>query len=403
MWVEPPPSKGMQMSQHAHRRTDQEGRGGQRGYAVVCAECGTRDEDFAYECRECAGTVVVEPASPGPAAQPGGTGLWRWPNLLPRTGAAVTLGEGNTPLVDVTGLTSAPDGARVLAKLESQNPTLSFKDRAMALGASFAVDRGLKGLVVASTGNAAVSASAYAAAAGLRCRVMVGTASNATVKLAMCREYGAQVEEVEGDYSAASARARAAESDGWLNVSTTYRNPLLAEAYRPVALELLLDLGETPAAVVVPVGAGPLLRGIERGFDDARTTHGTTAAPAMVGVQATGVAPLARAWRSGDWEASLSQAGNWQSTVATAIADPLRGYEREGLLTLAAAQRTGGEVAAVTDEDLLGAQRTLAAAGLWVEPSAAAPLAFLQQQRPGWWTAHAGPVVLVLTGHGIKG
>jgi threonine synthase len=320
--------------------------------------------------------------------------------MLPRTANAVTLGEGGTPLLPLDGLLE--DRLRVHAKVEALNPTLSFKDRAMALAASVALDLGLPGLVLASTGNAAVSAAAYAAASGLPCRVVCGTASKAALKLAAAAAHGADVSLVEGDYSSAYAHAVRAEDDGWFNVTTTYRNPVLAEAYRAVAVEILDDLGHVPDVVVVPVGAGPLLRGLLGGFQDAVSAGVAPRPPRLVGVQARACAPLARAWRHGDWAASLSVPPPILPTRAGAIADSLRGYEREGLLTLGAVRDSGGTVVDVDEDDMAQATTALARRGLLVEPAAAAALAALAHDEVTGPVPDGGSAVIVLTGHGAK-
>ena len=381
----------------------EDGGGGRRAYTVRCAECGSAAELPAYRCARCGGPVVLDPAPVGPddvRADRSRTGVWRRAALLPRTAHAVTLGEGATPLLPLTGLLG--DRVRVWAKVEALNPTLSFKDRAMALAASVALDLGLPGLVLASTGNAAVSAAAYAAAAGLPCRVLCGTGSRAGLKLAAAAAHGADVGLVEGDYSSAYARAVRAEDEGWFNVTTTYRNPVLAEAYRAMALELLDDLGSVPDVVVVPVGAGPLLRGLLGGFADAVAAGVATRTPRLVGVQARACAPLARAWRHGDWAASLAVPPPVQPTRAGAIADSLRGYEREGLLTLGAVRDSGGTVVDVGEDDLARATAALAGRGLLVEPAAAAALAALDDAEVAALVPDGGSAVAVLTGHGAK-
>jgi threonine synthase len=312
----------------------------------------------------------------------------------------VTLGEADTPLLPLTGFLG--DNVRVHAKVEAQNPTLSFKDRAMALASSVALDLGLPGLVLASTGNAAVSAAAYAAAAGLPCRVLCGTGSKAALKLAAASAHGADVGLIEGDYSSAYAQAVRAEDDGWFNVTTTYRNPVLAEAYRPLAVEILEDLGHVPDVVVVPVGAGPLLRGLLGGFRDAVSAGVAARSPRLVGVQARACAPLARAWRQDDWAASLAVPPPVLPTRAGAIADSLRGYEREGLLTLAAVRESGGTVVAVEEDDMARATTALARRGLLVEPAAAAALAALADGEVTRLVPDDGDVVIILTGHGAK-
>ncbi|WP_308800022.1 threonine synthase [Agromyces silvae] len=391
--------------------------GGTREHRFVCALCGDADRALRYDCARCGGPVLVDAAAVtagdlGPAGL-GARGPWRFPALLPRTETRVSLGEGDTPLVPLSFVRAGP--RPVFAKLESLNPSLSFKDRAMAVGASAAVDRGLHGLVVASTGNAAVSAATYAAAAGLSCTVLVGSESQAAKKLDACRALGAEVQEIPGDYSAAYARARALEGEGWMNVSTTYRNPLLAEGYRSIAFELIEQLGRAPSAVIVPIGAGPLLRGIERGFADAVAVGRAPRPAALVGVQAARVAPIHAAWvrrhgSPGAGGGATPAAGG--PTLATAIADRLTGYESHGDLTVAAVERTGGAVVAVDEESIVEATRRLAASGIWVEPSAATALAAVGSGAaaiPGVHGADAsggldddGPVVLMLTGHGAK-
>ncbi len=370
-----------------------------RGYHFACVAGDWSGDVFRYDCPLCEGVVVVDAQrleSP-PEWDASAEGIWRRAALFLAVTAHVSLGEGETPLLAWPSTSGA-----IHLKIESANPTLSFKDRAMALAASFAVDGGFDGLVVASTGNAAASASAYAARAGLRCRVIVGSESNAVAKVRACRAYGADVVEVAGDYSAAYAEALALEGDGWLNVSTTFRNPVPAEAYRGVAFELAEQLGGVPDTVCIPIGAGPLLRGIERGFVDLVGLQAVDM-PKLVGVQARAVSPIVSAWEAsvGDpsgWDAELMRAPAWRPTAATAIADPLRGYERQGLLTLTAIRATGGAAVAVEEDEIADATGRLLSAGLWVEPSSA--IALVAAERAA--REANGPVVAVLTGHGIK-
>ncbi|WP_084697291.1 threonine synthase [Glaciibacter superstes] len=380
---------------------DARAKGGRRPYLFACAQCQATTAEFRYECRLCGGPLVLQPERLHDVrVEPSHRGIWRYRGILPLTHSEVSLGEGDTPLVVLDS--SLTHGRReVYAKLESLNPTLSFKDRAMALGASMASDLGLRGLVVASTGNAAVAASAYAAAAGLECSVIVGTESNATKKLDACRSFGAIVEEVPGDYSAAYGIARSRENDGWMNVSTTYRNPLLAEAYRSIAFELIDELGDSPVAVIVPIGAGPLLRGIERGFQDAVDVGITRAIPKLVGVQAARVAPIYHEWLRRHGGDMAPTPRTTDPTIATAIADRLTGYESHGDVTISAVERSLGRIVAVGEESIVDSTRRLAAVGMWVEPSAATGVAALPQVVDNEGVS-GGPIVVMLTGHGAK-
>ncbi len=357
-----------------------------RTYTVACVRCGHPAPYPAYRCAVCDSPLELR-LSAADCAPGEGRGLWRHAGMLPAARHAVTLGEGGTPLL--------PWDGDVHVKLESLNPSLSFKDRAMALAASVALDLGLDGLVLASTGNAAVSAAGYAAAAGLGCRVYCATGSNAGSKLDTARAHGAEVQLVEGHYSDAYAAAARAAEGSWLNVTTTYRNPLLTEAYRPIAAELVADLGGAPDTVVVPVGAGPLLRGILLGFRDLRAAGRIDRLPRMAGVQAAACAPLARAWTARDWRSSLREPMTVGPTAAAAIADALRGYEDEGLLTLDAVRESGGSVVAVDEAAIAAAGHRLARRGLFVEPAAAAAVAALD-------LVAGGRTVAVLTGHGAK-
>lgn len=379
--------------------------GGRRGYTLRCAECSTEAAFPAYRCSACAGPLAVDPAPVSAAdlvEDRSRTGVWRHAALLPRTTNAVTLGEGDTPMLPLRLSGKESGRTQVHAKLESLNPTLSFKDRGMALASSVAVDHGLPGLLLASTGNAAVSAAAYAATAGLPCRVLCATGSNASVKLAAAVAHGASVSLVDGDYSAAYAAAVDAESDGWFNVTTTYRNPILAEAYRGLALEIVDDLGHVPDVVVIPVGAGPLLRGLLGGFNDMVRAGAMERVPRLAGVQAQACAPLARAWERGNWLASLSDPPPVLPTAAGAIADSLRGYEREGLLTLGAVRASEGALVAVAEDDMARATADLARVGLLVEPAAGAAVAALREPSVSALIPDGGSVVVILTGHGAK-
>jgi threonine synthase len=376
-------------------------------WSAICRECGTTHTCTALSrCPDCGGLLVARAETVDAAAAravllgPART-FWDYRPLLPPAGQPVTLGEGGTPLVRVDRAAPGLDGVEVLLKLESLNPTLSFKDRAMALGVSAARWAGARGVLLASTGNAAVSAAAYAARAGLPCRVYAAAASAESLKLGSAAAYGAQVVPVPGDYSSAWDAAARAEGDGWVNLTTTYRNPLLAEAHRTVAFELAAGLAwRPPALVAVPVGAGPLLYGLERGFDLLHRLGLTDRVPRLVAVQAAACAPIVRAWRDGAPAVSAAEA---RPTIADAIADPLRGYEDEAQLTLEALRRCDGAAVAVGEDAMRAAVRELATAeGVDLEPAAAACLPALTALRDSGALNPGDTVVAIATGHGAK-
>jgi threonine synthase len=234
--------------------------------------------------------------------------MWRHRRFLPLSADAepVTLGEGDTPLLQARRLD--PSGG-LLLKNETVNPTGSFKDRPVAVAATVARELGLSGLVCASTGNTGVAVAAYAARAGLPAACVVPETTPAA-KMIQIEAVGARVVRVRGNYSDAYALARAAaESHGWANLTSTYVNPYMLEGDKTVAYEVFEQLGErVPDWVLVPVGAGPLLAAIHKGFRELGVPG-----PRMVAVQATGCAPVVRAFDSG-----VKEVNEWEHAVENA-------------------------------------------------------------------------------------
>ena len=196
-------------------------------------------------------------------------------------------------------------------------------------------------------------------------------------KLAQAEAAGARVVLVNGGYSDAYAlAARAAERFGWANLTSTYVNPYMLEGDKTLGLELWEQLGgRTPDWVVVPVGAGPLLAAVGKAWDELRE-HGlvTGAGPRLMGVQASGCAPIVRAF-----EARADAVAEWDgptSTSASSIADPLRGYAADGTRTLGVIRRSGGLAIGVSEAGIAGAVDRLARLeGVLAEPGAGAALA----------------------------
>jgi threonine synthase len=321
-------------------------------------------------------------------------GIFEFADRLPEVAPAarVTLGEGGTPLVPLPAAGAAISVPRLSGKDEARNPTGTFKDRCMALSTSVAVAEGARGLICASTGNAGASAAAYAARAGLPAVILVpvGTPPAKMAQAAVC---GATVVAVEGSYSEAwRLAAEVAGPAGWLNVTTTFVCPYVVEATRTVAYEL--DAARpAPDWVVVPIGAGPLLVGIHRGFADLQRT------PRLLAVQPAGCAPIVRAFEQGTAVEPWPQ----PATVASGLADPLAGYPEEGEITLQAVRASDGAAVAVDDAATIAAVRRLAECeGLFQEPSGAIALAGAAEARRRGIIGSDDDVVLCLTGTGLK-
>jgi threonine synthase len=209
---------------------------------------------------------------------------------------------------------------------------------------------------------------------------------------------------VRGTYSDAYALAReGAGRSGWANLTTTYVNPYMLEGDKTIAFELWEQLGgRAPDWVFVPVGAGPLLAAVAKGFAELRDLgilNGEV--PKMVAVQAAGCAPIAAAFDAG--RERVEQWGEAIATGASSIADPLHGYAADGTRTLAAVRASRGAAVAVPEEAIYdGMLRLARREGLFVEPGSAAVVPAYEQMVASGRVRPDETAVLLLTGHGLK-
>lgn len=366
------------------------------GYHYTCARCGGI-LDVAYDLERVRGGWSPQAL----AARPRGLERWRELLPLPPGRPLVSLGEGDTPLIQ------APDrldcrGVRVLLKLEGCNPTGSFKDRAVAVAITRAAAAGAPAVVVSSTGNAGAAVAAYAARRGLPAVVLV-PAGTPPQHLARIAAYGARLVRVEGDVSAPFHLAhQAAQRFGWVNLATTYLSPYPTEGDKTAGYEIAMQLDwQAPDWVVVPVGDGPLLFGCYKAFTELHALGLVPSVPRFAAVQASGCAPIYRAWQAGAAEVEPWDA---PATIAWGIADPLKGYPQDGTFTLAAVRASKGTVVAVSDAEILAARDDLARrCGVLAEPTGAVPLAGLRQMVRTGQVLAGQTAVLLITGHGLAG
>ncbi|MFW6135772.1 MAG: threonine synthase [Chloroflexota bacterium] len=338
----------------------------------------------------CGGVLEI---AGGPSFDParvdeGDYTLWRYREALPLPpgAAAVTLGEGWTPLVDAEW-----SGRPVRFKAESLNPTGSFKDRGAALLVSALSAADGRDVVEDSSGNAGAALSAYAARAGLSARVFV-PAHAAPVKQAQIAVYGAEIVVVPGTRSDTARAVLEAVEDGAVYATHAY-SPFYLHGMKSVAFELWEQCGRSaPEAVVVPLGHGGLLLGIALGFRELLSAGAIDKQPRLFGVQAKACAPLARAWERGGADVEPVEEGE---TVAGGVRIAAPPWGRQ---VLAAVRETDGAIVALSDDETLSTQDRLVRQGFYVEPTSALPVAALDHlgERLG-----NSPVV-VLTGSGFK-
>ena len=315
--------------------------------------------------------------------------LFKWAEVLPLTEKTplLSLGEGDTPLVRSAFLESECGLDELWFKLESCNPTGSFKDRGMVVATAKAVEDGATAIMCASTGNTSASAAAYAARSGLEAIILVPKGNIAMGKMAQAVAFGARIVELNGNFDDALTAARAITAKYPIALVNSV-NPYRIEGQKTAAYEICESLGEAPDILAIPVGNAGNITAYWKGFCECAESGRSTLHPKMWGFQAAGAAPVV----SGERVTS-------PQTIATAIriGNPAswEGANR-------ARDESEGLVEAVTDAEILEAYRLLSEQeGLFVEPASAASVAgLLKRARNG--NIHGGRAVAILTGNGLK-
>ena len=374
---------------------------------LKCKECGrTYPKEPVAACGECWGGL--EPVydldrvretftRDAIAARP--RDLWRYRELLPIDGEPlVGIGTGFTPLIRAPRLGARLGIPDLWIKYDAAcHPTLSFKDRLVAVSLTKAREFGLTTVGCASTGNLANAVAAGAAAAGLTAVVLVPKDLEAA-KLAGTAVFGATLVGVEGNYDRVNRLcAQIADRYGWGIVNVNLR-AYYGEGSKTVGFEVAEQLGwRLPRHVVAPMAGGSLVTKVERGFQQLVSLSLVDDAPfALHGAQPAGCSPIARAVRDGS--ARLRPVKPDTIVRSLAIGDPA-----DGLAAVAAIRRTGGSAAEPTDPEVLEGIRLLAETeGLFAETAGGTVVATARTLAEAGAFAEPGPVVLLITGHGLK-
>jgi threonine synthase len=332
-----------------------------------------------------------------PPGNPAGYGMWRYRSLLPLDDGPIVypLPVGGTPLVAPPLLRELLDLPHLWLKDETRGPSASNKDRATALVLQQAMSCGTRRVTCASTGNVAVSLAVGAAAAGKQAINFVSS-SVADSKLQLMLQAGAIVIKVRQGYEAAFRLSRlAAREFGWIDRNTGV-NPVTVEAKKTVALEIWEQLQrEVPDVVVVPVGDGPTLNGMAKGFRELLACGVTDHVPRLIGVQAEGCQPIKRAWECG---------GPVQAVEPATIADGIAvGVPISGDLAVRDVVHSHGAFVSVSDAQMLDAMRLLATrAGVMAEPAAAAAVGGALVAVGAGLVGRNERIVVLITGSSLK-
>ncbi len=276
-------------------------------------------------------------------------GLWRFREFLPltETEQPVTLGEGDTPLLETPRLGAELGLQRLWIKDEGANPTGSFKARGMSAAITRAVAGGVRQFVLPTAGNAGVAAAAYGARAGVQVRVYAPRTTPPTI-LTQIETFGGDLVLLDGHIGDCGREARNwAEAVNACDLSTL-REPYRIEGKKTMGLELALQLGwRLPRAIIYPTGGGTGLIGMWKAFQELIDVGWVEPPlPRMFTVQAEGCAPVVRAF-----EAGADECEPWTNpeTVAAGLRVPA---PLGGKLILTALRESDGYAVAVSDETL---------------------------------------------------
>jgi threonine synthase len=347
-----------------------------------------------YDLQAAAATLTADAVAQRPR------GLWRWRELLPVCDPqfVTDLGEGDTPLIAAPRLGTRMGLPRLQLKLESLNPTGSFKARGMAVAVARNRELGASAFVVPSAGNAGGALAAYAAAAGVPATVVMPVDAP-DVNKAEAATCGAELVLVRGLISDCGRLAQRMASDNGIFNLATLAEPYRVEGKKTMGLELAEQTDwKLPDVVVYPTGGGTGLIGMWKAFAELEAIGLIgSRRPRLVTVQADGCAPIVRAFERGERFAEPWQNGTTAASglrVPSALGD---------FLILDALRASGGTAIAVSEDSIDHARRDAGQLGAgYVSPETAAALAGAEELRHAGWIGRDEHVVVFDTGVGHK-
>ena len=306
--------------------------------------------------------------------------------LTPKT-PRITLLEGNTPLIYLENI-SREFGLKVYVKYEGANPTGSFKDRGMVVAIAKANEEGSKAVICASTGNTSASAAAYSARTGIKSIILIPEGKIALGKLAQAMIYGAKVIQIDGNFDNCLELAKSI-SENYPVTLVNSLNPYRLEGQKTAAFEIIDVLGRAPDYHFIPVGNAGNITAYWMGYQEYHENGLSDSLPKMMGFQAEGAAPIV-----------YDRVFEHPETIATAIRI---GNPASWKRAVAARDESGGVIEALTDEEILNAQKLLASSeGVFCEPASAASFGGLLRKVHQGIIHPSDVVVCTLTGNGLK-
>jgi threonine synthase len=348
-----------------------------------CEKCGSL-LDYTYDYKTLRNTILSEPLT-----------FWKFKPYIPRVKNLVTLGEGGTPLHKATRLAKEIGLKELYLKDETRNPTNSFRDRCAALMASNALDHGCDSVICASNGNMGASMAAYCAKSGLTCHVIVPKMVDMG-KLAQMMIYDAVIEEHGETVDESNFRAQSlATETGWYQATPDY-NPLTVEAEKTISFEVVEQFG-VPDCFIVSMGSGGTIYSLWKGFKELHALGKIDRLPRMIGVQASGCAPIVEALENNE-SILLDASEPYTHALGIYVRNPVNGCS-----AVRAIKESGGTAVSVADSDIFVAEQEIARfEGIFAEPSSSATVAALRKLVEQGMVDGGESVVCLITGSGLK-
>jgi threonine synthase len=379
---------------------------GGRVLGLACRNC-RRPEQLgpSYVCPACFGPLevaydaaVVKASASRAAIEARPAGLWRYLEFLPvDVPPARGLAVGSTPLVRADRLGPALGVETLWLKDDTRNPTLSFKDRAVAVAAARAQTFGIDTLACASTGNLAGATAAAAAALGMPAYVFI-PADLEPAKIDHALAYGATVVPIEGTYDDVNRLClEIADETGWGFVNVNLR-PFYAEGSKTLAFEIAEGLGwRSPDVIVAPIASGAMYTKLAKGFAELADAGLIERRPIrFVGGQAAGCAPVANAWAHGTELEPVQTPDTFVRSLAI-------GNPADGRYSVELARASGGSIEAIDDARTAAAIRQAATLeGIFSETAGGVTIGAVEAARTRGVIRDGDEVVALLTGNGVK-
>lgn len=367
---------------------------------LECSKCHAHysHKEIHTVCTKCGSTLLVKynldtmkkTLKKGHISGREGT-LWRYFEFLPveNKNNIITLGEGFTTILPSKTYNN------LWIKDESLNPTGTFKARGLAVAVSKAKEFGIKDIVMPSAGNAGAALSFYCARAGIKAHVYMPEDSPEVCKRE-CHAAGADIHLVKGTIKDAGARAEIESENNWFDMSTL-KEPYRLEGKKAMGLEIAEYFNwEPPDAVIYPTGGGTGLIGIWKAFQELEEMDWITKKPQMISVQASGCAPIVKAF-----EQNKNTADVWKNphTIAAGLKVP---HPFADTLILKTLRDSKGTAVTVTDEEIVKSIKDLAQyEGLYPCPEGAATYAAFKNLVSSGYLSKDERILLINTGSGL--